>query len=258
MIDDTRQQYDFSQQYRDISYDSARRKYKAEKIVAILQDHLGDLNQLRALDIGCSTGYGTATYASVFKHVTAIDVDEAAVTFAKTNNASANIEHYVMDAQKITLPSAAFDVVICSHVYEHVPDPALLLAEIDRLLTSTGVCYFAAGNRLSLMEPHYRLPLLSIIPKRVAHLYLRLTGRGKYYQERHLTYWGLKKLVRKFSVADYTIKVAQNPEKYHALDLMTSGSIKQKFVVAALRLVYWACPTYLWLLRKHETTPHDN
>ena len=84
----------------------------------------------------------------------------------------------------------SFDIVICSHVYEHVPDPERMFDQIHRVLKPGGVCYFSAGNRLMWNEPHYDLPLLSVLPRPLAHLYIRLAGKADRYHEKHLTYWG--------------------------------------------------------------------
>ena len=71
-----------------------------------------------------------------------------------------------------------------------------MMEEIRRVLTPGGVCYFAAGNRLTLMEPHYHLPLLSILPKTIGHIYVRLAGKANSYYETHLIIWGLRRLQR--------------------------------------------------------------
>jgi SAM-dependent methyltransferase len=135
-------------------------------------------------------------------------------------------------------------------VYEHVPDATRLLSEIYRVLRPGGVCFFSAGNRLALIEPHYRLPLLSVVPKFVAHWYLRLLHRGDYYYEKHLTYWGLKKLVSQFELRDYTSRVTDDPVRFDATDVLLPGSAKQKIAQVLLSIAYWACPTYLWILKK--------
>ncbi|MEE8175788.1 MAG: class I SAM-dependent methyltransferase, partial [Gemmatimonadota bacterium] len=64
------------------------------------------------------------------------------------------------------LPAAdeAFDFVMLNHVYEHVPEPARLFEETFRVLRPGGRAYVTAGNRFALVEPHYRLPLLSWMP----------------------------------------------------------------------------------------------
>ena len=36
------------------------------------------------------------------------------------------------------------------------------------MLRPGGVCYFAAGHALQVIEPHHRLPFLSLLPRRAA------------------------------------------------------------------------------------------
>lgn len=243
-------QYGFSEMHATAAFDAQARARKARKVIAILQDCLGTLDTLKLLDIGCSAGLMTEQYASYFSDITAIDVDLPAVQHAARRNRSDKIQWSIMDSQQMGLPDAHFDVVTCTHIYEHVPDAEKLMAEIRRVLKPNGVCFFGAGNRFSLMEPHYRLPLLSVIPKPLAHLYLRAAGRGKHYYETHLSYWGLRRLTAGFKLHDYTIRVAETPEKFHADDMLPPGSAKQKLALGILRHAYWACPTYLWVLKK--------
>ena len=143
-----------------------------------------------------------------------------------------------------------FDVIVCTHIYEHVPDAQTMVKEIYRVLKPEGICYFAAGNRISLMEPHYKLPFLSIIPKPLAHQYMQLAGRGKYYHEEHLTLPGLQKLVSSFIVHDYTKKIIADPEKFHADYMLTPESSKYKIAKLIINYAYWRCPTYIWILKK--------
>jgi SAM-dependent methyltransferase len=130
-----------------------------------------------------------------------------------------------------------------------VPDPARLLAEIRRVLRPGGFCYFAAGNRLSLIEGHYGLPFLATLPRPLADRYLRLTRRGSHYYERHLSLWSLRRLVCGFEITDYTRAVLAAPERFAAGDVVPHGALRRGAVALAARLVYWACPTYLWILR---------
>lgn len=245
-------QVDFSTRYSGTVFDRQGRRQKAEKIIAILRDHLGDLAGRTALDLGCSAGNTTIWFAGAFSRVVGVDIDRPALMRARRENAAPNVLYSLMNGERLALRDAAFDVVICAHVYEHVPDAQKLLAEIRRLLKPGGVCFFSAGNRLQWMEPHYRLPLLSVLPRRASNLYLRLTGRGSAYYEKHLTYWGLKRLAADFDVVDYTRRVVAEPERFAATDVLAPGSLRQRFSLFALRLAYWACPTYLWLLRRRE------
>ena len=76
-----------------------------------------------------------------------------------------------------------------------------------------------------LNEPHYNLPLLSVLPRSLAHLYVKLSGKGDSYYEKHFTYWGLKKLVNMFEITDYTPKILSKPAKYKADYMIKPNSI---------------------------------
>lgn len=232
-------------------YDEAGREAKAQKIVAILDDHCDDIASLSVLDVSCSTGIMARFLSRYFDRVTGIDIDSSAVEFARSSNDRRNVEFHVMDALHTDFPDNSFSVVVCNQMYEHVPDAGQLLDEIHRVLVPGGVCYFGATNRLKIIETHYgRLPFLSYLPKPLANLYLRILGRGTRYYENLYTYWTLKRLCRNFDIADYTRKVVRDPEKFCVADMIGPGSARQQIALALLRLAYWLSPGYIWLLKK--------
>ncbi len=245
--------YRFSEKYSNAAYNIKMREQKAKKILAVLDDYYsGNLKNLTLLDIGCSVGIISNMLSKRFAEVAGIDVDEQAIKYAQANYNSENMEFRIGSGINLDFPDKTFDVVVCSHIYEHVPDAKSLLYEIYRVLKTKGVCYFAAGNRLSLIEPHYKLPLLSIMPKYFANLYLRILKKGDVYCENHLTSWRLKRLVSRFEIMDYTLKIIQDPHKYRLTEMIKHNSFKQKIALWVLKKVYWLCPTYIWLLRKNE------
>jgi ubiquinone/menaquinone biosynthesis C-methylase UbiE len=148
------------------------------------------------------------------------------------------------------LGDGSVDVVTCTHVYEHVPDAGQLMAEIDRVLKPGGVCLFIAGNRLTLVEADNHLPLLSVVPRWMAHRYMRVMGRGATYYEHTRTVWGLRALVRRFVVHDYTLRVLREPERFYATDLVRSGTFRQRVAIGVVKAAYWLSPTYVWVLEK--------
>ena len=124
------------------------------------------------------------------------------------------------------------------------------MAEIRRVLKPGGVCYFSAGNRLAVKEPHYNLPFLSVMPRYFAHRYMRMTGKGKFYHEKHLTYWGLKRLIRNFEQIDYTKRIIESPELFYADCMIKPGTMKRQLARFIVHHAYWLCPGYVWLLKK--------
>lgn len=246
-------QYGFSEAHPDTVYDVQEKEQKAKKILSVLDDYYsGELDKLSLLDIGCSAGIISHVLSKRFRRVIGIDIDEPSVKFAKKNYHSNKVQFSIQDGISLGFPEHSFDVVLCAHVYEHVPDSSLLLAEIHRVLKPDGICYLAAGNRLKLIEPHYKLPLLSVIPKPLANLYLRVLKRGDFYYEKLLTLWKLQALVYQFEVIDYTLEIIENPHRYYATEMVGHGSLKQKIATWVSRTAYWLCPTYIWLLRKHK------
>jgi SAM-dependent methyltransferase len=240
----------YSRRRPEAVYGRAERETKARKILTVLMDFLSaPLDQLRVLDLGCSSGIITNFLGRHFRAVTGLDIDREALTFA-ANTKVLNASFICGDALLLPFRGGSFDAVICAHVYEHVPDSERLMNEIYRVLKKEGVCFFAAGNKLRLVEPHYRLPMLSVLPRALADRYLRFLSLGRHYQEKHLTYWKLKQLVSRFCLTDYTFKIIQNPEKFAATDLCISGSPKQRLALFLSRVAYGLVPTYIFILKK--------
>lgn len=232
-------------------YNKSGRQQKADKIIAILDDYLGKLDDLSMLDLSCSTGMMTEAFSAVVGNVCGIDIDQNAVDFAKRHYSRKNVEFFIMDALYTDFPDNYFDVIICNQMYEHVPNPQQLMGEIHRLLVPGGVCYFGATSRLKVIETHYgKLPFLSYLPKSLAHLYLRVLGKGNYYYETLYTYWNLRRLVANFDLIDYTVKVVTEPEKFHSTDMFCSNTLKQHLALIMSKVAYKFLPGYIWLLRK--------
>lgn len=252
-------QRDFSQIYPETMFDERGRLQKARKTVTVLLDACQsaglDPSRARVLDIGCSTGILTRHYAEFFGEVVGLDIDDGAVDWARLHRAAENICYEIADSMELPFPDDDFDIVTCTHIYEHVPDAQRMLDEIFRVLKPGGVCYFAAENRLRLWEGHHNLPLLSLLPRWLSHFYVRLAGRGDRFYETHHTVWGLRRLVCRFEIVDYTKPVVRDPVRYQATDIIRPGTIKQRVALAVLAAAYWAFPTYLWILRKPREGP---
>lgn len=243
-------QYDFSAG-GDAMFDVTGRTRKAETMVRVLSDFIGTpLGGLTLLNVGGSAGIIDSVLADHFGTVSNIDIDADAIRFARERFQRPNLEFRVGDALAIDFPDGHFDVVVCSQVYEHVADAEQMMREIFRVLKPGGVCYFAASNRLMWNEPHYNLPLLSVVPRPLAHLYVRLAGRASQYHELHYSYWGLKKLVSRFVVHDYTQKMVDDPERFAIAYMVPATGLKGALVRVIATHFRWLMPGYVWLLQK--------
>lgn len=232
-------------------YDVAEREKKAEKILCVLKEHFGDLSNLSLLDASSSTGVMSNKFRAECAEVTGIDIDEKAVSHATRMFTAPNLTFRRMDALRTDFSAGSFDVVVSNQMYEHVPDPAMMLDEFYRILKPGGVVYFGAVNRLKVIETHYgRIPLLSWWPRPVSNAILRTLRRAPVYYERPMTLWGLRKLVSQFDVIDYTLQVLRDPRRFHAEDVIKEGSLKHRLGTRVLQAAYWLSPGYIWLLKK--------
>ena len=222
---------------------------KAKKVINVVSDFTGDIDDKNLLDIGCSTEIMTKYYSKYFKEIDGIDIDDGGIAFAKENNSSKNIT-YVFTPIEEFKSEKKYDVITCSHIYEHVPDSKKLFEKIYSLLKPGGICYFAAGNRYQIYEPHYGLYFLSYFPKKISNIYLKLTKKGDYYYENHLSLFKLRNLVNKFKVHDYTIEIIRNPSKYSANEMLDEKSLLYKIIKVMSGYLYFFIPTYIWILEK--------
>jgi len=229
------------------------RRQKAKKVASVLRSYYTPekFPRLWVLDIGCSVGV-IAEYLSRFAHkVVGVDIDEDAIKYARKKWASfSQLQFHCHDCLSIPFADEAFDVIICNGVYEHVADPGLLITEIYRLLKSGGRCYFAAMNKWTFQEPHYRIPFLSLMPRKLANFLVRRSGKASHYDVSAVNYWNVKKLVSRFHVEDITLKVIQNPAEYNVEGLKDRSPFVRDIAVCAAKLAYPFLPTYLLVLQK--------
>jgi SAM-dependent methyltransferase len=132
-------------------------------------------------------------------------------------------------------------------------DPAQLFAELRRVVRPDGVLYLGLGNRLGVIEPHYRLPFLSWMPRTLAHGYVRAFGRADHYHEAFRTWPGLKRLCAGLYVWDYTLSVLGAPQTFAAGDVVPRWAprVPGGLLKAARPLV----PTYIWVATKNPSRP---
>jgi len=243
-------QYNYSALQPSV-FNSDKRIRKAETIARVCQDFVGtrDLSQLHLLDVGSSSGIIDNHLADYFGHVTGIDIDAPAMAHARNTFCKENLSFEQGDAMQMHVADNSFDVIVCTQIYEHVPNASQMFSEIFRVLKPGGFCYFSGNNRVMLMEPHYNLPLLSLLPRPLAHRYVRIMGKGDNYHELHFTYWTLKRLCGKFRIFNYSARVVADPDKFGVSYMVKRGSPKWLAAKFIARYMPWIAPA-MWILQK--------
>jgi SAM-dependent methyltransferase len=226
--------------------DEASRRHKAAKIASVLEHFLGrdSLSGLRLLDIGCSGGIVASELHKRGATVIGADIDVPGLVKAQASYGD-QVSFVCTDGEQLPFADGSIDVVVLNHVYEHVVDHRLLAAEVARVLAPQGVAYLGLGNRLGIMEPHYRLPFLSWLPRPLAHRYVRASGRAGSYHERFLTRRGLRRLFGHLDLWDYTLPVLASPQVFAAADVVP-GPVRRSPAWLLSSLVP-LIPTYVWV-----------
>ena len=95
----------------------------------------------RVLDVGA----GSAPYRALFAHCDYKTQDFAQLRDDQLRHGGYAPIDVVCEANAIPVPDASFDVVICTEVLEHVPEPIAVVREFGRIV--------APGGRLILTAP---------------------------------------------------------------------------------------------------------
>jgi SAM-dependent methyltransferase len=85
----------------------------------------------RVLDIGCGSSYYQQWIAEKADVVVGVDVLKDRIEQSRRNNQKQNVHFECMDITS-DFPSGQFDVVICSHVLEHIENPVLMLSALAK------------------------------------------------------------------------------------------------------------------------------
>ena len=227
--------------------DEQGRRRKAAKILAVLRHVLGraDLSGLTVADVGCSQGFIADELAGAGAAQTyGVDIDVPGLAVAQQRFGE-RVRFVCAAGEALPLPDASVDVAVFNHIYEHVVDPDAVLADVRRVLRPDGVLYLGLGNRLGVMEPHYKLPFLSYLPQVAADRYVRAFGRADHYYEQYRTRPGLRRMLAGWHVLDYTLPVLAQPQEF-ADDGLVPGPVS-RLPGAALAALLPVLPTYLWV-----------
>ncbi|GAA0388596.1 hypothetical protein Acor_54080 [Acrocarpospora corrugata] len=253
-------------EFQSAMLDEAKRRRKAAKIIAVLGHFLGrsgaePLAGLTVGDVGCSAGFIADELAEAGARRTfGIDIDVPGLRKA-SERFGKRVTFVCADGGALPFPDGSVDVLVFNHIYEHVVDPDAVIRDMHRVLADDGVLYLGLGNRLGIMEPHYKLPFLSYLPPGPADRYVRAFGRADHYYERFRTRGGLRRMLRDFHVWDYTFPVLASPERFAGGELFPGavGRVAKATLEKTPRPVLTGLlpvvPTYLWVATKTPRRP---
>jgi 2-polyprenyl-6-hydroxyphenyl methylase/3-demethylubiquinone-9 3-methyltransferase len=125
----------------------------------------------RVIDVGCGGGILAEAMAARGAEVTGIDLSEKALRVAQLHlhESGRSVRYEAIAAEALAAREpAAFDVVTCMEMLEHVPEPASIVAACARLVRPGGAVFFSTINRnpksylFAVLGAEY---LLRLLPK---------------------------------------------------------------------------------------------
>ncbi|WP_026632264.1 class I SAM-dependent methyltransferase [Dyadobacter alkalitolerans] len=123
----------YSSQYNDdsVSWRNTGAKYKARNIVA-LSKHINFKN---VLEVGAGEGsiLNWLSQWDFCKDLNCVEISESGIGLIKSKQIKHLNDVLLFDGYQIPYPDNHFDLVICSHVLEHVEHERILLREIKRV-----------------------------------------------------------------------------------------------------------------------------
>lgn len=124
-------------------------KKRLEFIAGQIQCHkrLRKTDHPSLLDVGCGNGTLVALpLAEMGYSVLGVDVDRASVEKAVSLNPFRHAQFRLLSTPGDLLCLGKFDVVICSEVLEHLPDPLALLRTISQVVKDEGLVLVTTPN----------------------------------------------------------------------------------------------------------------
>ncbi len=114
-------------------------------------DALATLREKAVLDVGCGGGILAESMARRAGHVTGIDLAARPLGVARLHaleSGVVNLDYREVATEALAAESpAAFDVVTCMEMLEHVPDPSSVVRACSTLVKPGGWVFFSTLNR---------------------------------------------------------------------------------------------------------------
>lgn len=104
---------------------------------------------MRALEVGCGAGANLGEIKLRFPgcHTTGVELrGDAAATALQTGRADVVLHANALDPTQVAFAAGSFDLVICSHVLEHLAQPEVLLHRVRSWLAPGGQLLVALPN----------------------------------------------------------------------------------------------------------------
>ncbi len=129
------------------------------------------------LEVGCGQGFMANYVARWAKHVTAIDISEESLNFAKLGSEELgvkNVNYHYGDAEDLSFPDNKFDLVYSLGVLHHTPNTQKGINELYRVLKP-------GGNVVVMLYKKHNPKWLAVVFFRVLSKFVDLIMHKEFY-----------------------------------------------------------------------------
>ena len=128
--------------------DSAFQQRRFQETLGLLTSVLSGTGAgLRFLDLGCGEGHITNAIHRRFTDAEAFGFDYSLAAIQTARRLYGCIKFAVADAYSIPYPPVTMDATVMNNLWEHVPDPMRLLAQVHRILKPGGYVVLSTPSR---------------------------------------------------------------------------------------------------------------
>ncbi|MBS7287326.1 MAG: class I SAM-dependent methyltransferase [Candidatus Freyarchaeota archaeon] len=215
------------------------------------------------LDVGCGAGGLAIAFTKRSSAAVAFDIDPRYLKVAKAWSREEGVKLNLLVASGENMPfrDGTFNFVACSDIIEHLNNPAKMVSEVARVIKKGGIVYLTCPNRISPQiiwkDNHYLLPFFTLLPRRVADIYVRATKRGESNEVFFLpSYSKLVKLFENAGIRLHSWNLEEKMRAFHAalsrLKPNKAGGLIMRAVKFVLKHFYlkWICPVWIFLGKK--------
>lgn len=134
---------------QDADFETLKNKFYDQKKIGSTKSIVRRISKFRkiagsrVLDIGCGPGSLLYEFKKAGAKGTGLEISKALAYFGR-KELGLDIQEGTLENSNLSL--ASFDIVICSNLIEHLPDPAGFFSRLPRVLIPAGILYISTPN----------------------------------------------------------------------------------------------------------------